>query len=97
MEDIIIEAIENRNLLEFNYDGHYRVVEPHTYGIFKNGSEKLAAFQVDGTSDKGDVPDWKLFTVEKINGLGILEDTFNGTRPGYRQGDSRMVEIHAEL
>lgn len=97
MNDIIIEAIENRKLLEFYYKDHYRVVEPHTFGISSKGNENLSAFQVDGTSERNNVPDWGLFTIDKIDGLKILNETFEGTRPKYTKGDSRMIEIYKEL
>ena len=35
MNQEIIEAIENKNLVEFYYDGELRVVEPHCYGLSK--------------------------------------------------------------
>lgn len=97
MEDLIIEAIENQNELEFYYNGHYRKVEPHTYGVSTRGNDTLSAYQTDGTSDRGEVPDWKQFTVSKIEDLRVLDSTFSGTRPGYTRGDSRMTEIYAEL
>lgn len=97
MNDIIIEAIENRKLLEFVYKDHYRVVEPHTFGVSSKGNQNLSAFQIDGTSESIVVPDWGLFTVNKINDLKILNETFEGTRPKYTKGDSRMVKIYTEL
>ncbi len=97
MKTTIIDAIENRNLLEFYYDGHHRVVEPHTLGISKTGKEQLSAFQVAGQSNRVKVPDWGLFSLDKIEGLTVLSDSFSGTRPGYTAGDSRMTDIFAEL
>lgn len=97
MNQEIIDAIENRNLLEFHYDGHYRLIEPHTFGVSSKGNDTLSAYQTEGTSDRGKVPDWKQFTVSKIVGLKTLENTFSGTREGYTRGDSRMSEIYAEL
>jgi predicted DNA-binding transcriptional regulator YafY len=97
MNDIIIEAIENRKLLEFFYNDHYRVVEPHTFGVSKKGNDNLSAFQIDGTSERNNVPDWAIFTIDKIDNLKILNETFEGTRPKYSKGDSRMIEIYKEL
>jgi hypothetical protein len=97
MKQTIIDAINNRNLLEFYYDGHHRIAEPHTFGVSTKGNDSLSAYQIEGTSDKGSVPDWKLFTVSKIVGLKISDKTFSGTRSGYRKGDSRMSKIYAEL
>lgn len=97
MDELIIEAIENKNLLEFYYKNHHRIVEPHTFGVSTKGNNNLSAYQIDGTSDSGVVPDWKLFTVSKIKGLQVLEDTFAKPRNGYTTGDSRMEIIYAEI
>jgi len=97
MNEIIIEAIENRKLLEFYYKNHYRIVEPHTFGISSKGNENLSAFQIDGTSERNNVPDWGLFSIDKIVALKILNESFLGTRIKYTKGDSRMIEIYKEL
>ncbi|MDN3203773.1 hypothetical protein [Algoriphagus sediminis] len=97
MKDTIIKAIENRNLLEFEYDGYSRTVEPHTLGVSKTGKETLSAYQTAGDSARGSVPCWGLFSLSKIEYLEILDDSFDGTRPGYSVGDSRMVRVIAEL
>ena len=97
MNQAIIKAIENSNLLEFDYNGHHRVVEPHTYDISTKGNETLAAYQIEGTSEYGVVPDWKQFTTDKIINLQILDNTFTGTREKYKRGDSRMSKIYTEL
>lgn len=97
MKQTTIEAIDIKNLLEFHYDGHYRLVEPHTCGVSPKGNDTLSAYQVGGTSDKGSVPDWKQFTISKIVGLKKSDGTFTGTRKGYTRGDSSMSKIYAEL
>ncbi len=97
MNDIIIEAIESRKLLEFYYKNHHRIVEPHTFGISSKGNENLSAFQIDGTSERNNVPDWGLFTIDKIVDLKILNESFVGTRPKYTKKDIRMIEIYKEL
>lgn len=72
-------------------------MEPHTFGVSSKGNENLSAFQIDGTSESIVVPDWGLFTIDKIVDLKILNESFVGTRPKYTKGDSRMVEIYCEL
>ena len=72
-------------------------MKPHTYGVSTIGNETLSVYQVEGTSDKGDVPDWKLFTISRITDLKKFDKTFSGTRKGYIKGDSRMTNIYAEL
>jgi len=98
MNSLIINAIENRNLLRFYYKDHLRVVEPHAYGKTSKGNEILRAYQVDGTSDSGSVPDWRLFSINKIERLTVLfDDTFLKPRIGYKSGDSAMDIIYCEL
>ena len=97
MNPKIITAIENMNLLEFNYKGHIRIVEPHAYGITVKSNEVLRAYQTDGTSDSGDVPDWRLFSVNKIESLKVLDETFTKPRYGYKMGDSAMDKIYCEI
>lgn len=52
MESTIKAAIENKHLLEFDYDGFHRIVEPHVYGI-QDGKQQILVFQVDGESSSG--------------------------------------------
>lgn len=97
MRNEIIDAIENRNLLEFVYDGFHRIVEPHTVGISKTGKESLSAYQTRGDSARGSVPCWGQFILSKIEDLKVLDDNFTGTQFGYAKVDSRMSRIYAEL
>lgn len=97
MKNIIINAIESRRLLEFTYNRHLRIVEPHTFGVFSNGNEILVSYQVGGTSDAGRVPDWRPFTFSKIQDLKILNENFSGTRNGYKKGDNRFQMIYKDL
>lgn len=93
----ICNAIKQRELIEFNYDGFYRKVEPHTLGVSKKGNDLLAAYQVEGGSKEGNVPGWKQFNLEKIERLNVLAESFTTPRPGYTKDDSRMIKIYCEL
>ncbi|MFV2016265.1 MAG: WYL domain-containing protein [Candidatus Heimdallarchaeota archaeon] len=97
MNSQICDAISNKQVLEFSYDGHFRKVEPHTLGVSTKGNDLLAAYQVSGGSKKGKIPDWKQFNLDKIESLNVLEETFDAPRPGYVKGDSRMTRIYCEL
>lgn len=96
MNQEIIEAIENKNLIEFNYDGESRIVEPHCYGLSTKGNEVLRAYQVDGFSSSGKMG-WKLYDLGKANNINILEDIFDKPRNDYKRGDKGMDEIYSEL
>jgi len=97
MDNKFYNAVRNRNLLEFSYKGHHRVVEPHAYGMTPKGNEVLRGYQTSGTSESGVVPDWRLFSINKIENLTVLNTNFSQPRFGYKPGDSAMEEIFCEF
>jgi len=97
MKTLINEAIRNKNILKFNYQGFYRVVEPHTFGIFSNGNELLIAYQIDGESKSRKPPFWGNFQINEIEDLTISEDSFSEPRDGYKKRDKRFKLIFSEL
>lgn len=97
MNPLICKAIQEMKRLEFYYDGYYRKVEPHTYGVSKNGSEMLVAFQIRGGSKEGKVHYWKQFNVDKIERINILNEIFKEPRPDYVKGDKKVKLIYCEL
>ena len=96
MNSQLIQAIRNRRVVEFQYHGQQRVVEPFTYGVEKDtGNEVLSAFQIGGQSNSGGLPAWRLFSVSEISGLRATPLAFTASRPGYNRNDSRMSQILA--
>lgn len=95
MKKVIIETIEGQYLLQFDYEGEQRIVEPHCYGLTSKGNEVIRAYQVDGFSSSGKMG-WKLYDLAKADSFEILEDTF-AIRPDYKPGDKGMIEIFCEL
>jgi predicted DNA-binding transcriptional regulator YafY len=79
VDRLIRAAIEKRRLLEFTYDRHLRLAEPHDYGIHK-GARKLLCYQVGGHSGSGKVPDWRTFMVDKIADANVTDTSFSGSR-----------------
>lgn len=96
MNEDIVEAIENKKLIEFLYDGESRIVEPHCYGVTTKGNDAIRAFQVDGYSSSGKMG-WKLYDLSKVDDLNISGKTFYSPRPGYKKGDRGMDDIYCEL
>ena len=68
MRGIISEAIKNRNLVQFTYKGHKRIVEPHLLGKKTSGNDALSAWQVGGY-ESNDYPRWHPYLLEKIRDL----------------------------
>lgn len=98
MNQIIINAIRNKQTLSFTYDGQPRVVEPHTYGVTTTGKESLRGYQVQGghATSHSNQP-WHLFTASKMVSLQGNGNTFNCARQGYKRTDSAMQQIYAQL
>ncbi len=96
MNQEIVDAIENQSVIEFYYDGELRVVEPHCYGVTTAGNEGLRAFQIGGYSSTGKLG-WKMYDLGKADDITIIENQFEGPRPGYQSGDKGMSKIYAEL
>ena len=57
MLSMIEMCIAQRLLLSFVYDGLPRVVEPHLVGYSTTGKQLLRAYQVDGQSESGKIPE----------------------------------------
>jgi hypothetical protein len=96
MNDDIVSAIRNGNLVEFHYEGEVRIVEPHCYGVTTAGNEGLRAYQTGGYSSTGKFG-WKLYDLGKADDIIVNDDTFEGPRNGYKKGDSAMKHIYEEL
>jgi hypothetical protein len=96
MRQIIREAIENMQLIEFYYEGGRRTVEPHCYGQSSKGNDVIRAYQVNGYSSSGKMG-WKLYDLSKVSSLTLLSENFDSPRSGYRRGDSAMSSIYSQL
>ena len=97
MNPIICEAIKNRNILEFNYHGYSRVVEPYAYGLNKKLNEVLRCYQIGGLSHSRIIPCWQLLKADEIEFLTVTDRLFSGNNPEYRRGDRGMSTIFCEL
>lgn len=78
-DEMIRWAITEKKLLEFDYDGYHRIVEPHIYGR-KNEKNGILAYQTRGQSSRGELG-WKRMYMNKIANMRVLDETFPGIRP----------------
>lgn len=93
----LCEAIREKRILTFVYDGHPRVVEPHCYGLTRTGKEAIRCYQTGGSGVRPDATPWHLMSVSKMIGLQVLTESFLSSRPGYRRGDDHMTTIYEQL
>jgi predicted DNA-binding transcriptional regulator YafY len=73
MRDTLCDAITERQVVEFSYDGQPRRVEPHRVGRTTAGNDVLSGYQVGGRSNSGTVLDWRLFELRKIGSVVSLD------------------------
>jgi hypothetical protein len=92
MNELILNAIKNKQQITFVYHDILRVAEPQCYGISTTGKEILRVYQISG----GTQPE-PLFEVAKMANLRTLNEYFVEPGPNYKRGDSAMREIFAEL
>lgn len=94
---VIAAAINERQRLSCLYDGHARIVEPHTFGVDKYDREMLCGYQTAGASASGNPVGWKFFLIAKISGLQTTEEHFAMPRPEYQRNDGAFKRIIAQL
>ena len=85
----LIEAINNKKLVDFYYDDHsIRRTAPHAIYISTAGNENLDAFQYDGYSKSGNLPDWRNFKLSEIQNLVVLDEKFE-VAEGYKTNSDK--------
>jgi predicted DNA-binding transcriptional regulator YafY len=78
MKQTIITAINNRNVLKFEYKGRLRILNPHAlYREDQHGAEVLHAWQTGGQSSTRVPPCWGNFHLDEIIGLTVLSENFS--------------------
>lgn len=97
MNQMIIDAIQQKKLLSLSYDGIARTVEPHAYGVSSKGNELLRCYQIRGGHNSEKPHVWDLLTVSKIVALADTGESFGSARPDYKQNDKAMQTIYAQL
>ena len=80
-QQIIERAIREKSVVEFNYGGHPRKVEPHMLGM-SGGTLQFLGYQIGGSSSSGGaLPEWRRFELNRISSLSITTQKFPGRRP----------------
>jgi predicted DNA-binding transcriptional regulator YafY len=96
-EKTIIDAIRNRKVVEFSYDGQPRIVEPQTYGISTAGHPILRGYQRAGGSISGYTTGLRLFEIVKISQLQQTGERFAEARPEHNPNDRAMSKVIISL
>ena len=94
---LLCQAITEKQVLAFTYEGHPRVVAPYCHGFTRAGNEVLRALQLRGTSRSGHFGSGKLWTVSKMRLVRTLNERFVEVDPEYEPEDEAMVKIHCHV
>jgi hypothetical protein len=79
LDALIRQAIQNKRVIEFTYNGLPRIAEPHIYGS-KDGVLQILAYQIGGRSSKGGLPEWRRFDLPAMRNLQLTTASFPGAR-----------------
>lgn len=97
MDQIIRQAISEKRLVEFSYQGFQRIAEIHVYGI-KGGIHQILAYQTRGQSKSGRLPNWRRVNLREVVGICLLDEIFPGRRPNpsgdHSDWDSIIAMVH---
>ena len=96
MNSSVMQAIQQRKVLELRYHGFSRIVEPHAYGRDKDGDEILRCYQTSGGSESSERAGWKLLKVREVFSLHLTNNTF-AARPEYKRNDKAMSYVFEQL
>ena len=87
----ICQAIADRRLLRFDYNGATRIVIPCAHGALRTGNEALRAHEISALRLG------KLWRVDAMLDVALLPESFTSPPPGYRRDDRGMSRIHCQL
>ena len=91
--DTIRLAIQNKKVISFVYNDERRLVEPFCCGLNNKLNQVLRGYQVDGYSQSLEKKPWRLYLLDKIYNLEIIDKYFDGDRSGYNPNDSNIIKI----
>ncbi|MBB6611531.1 hypothetical protein H7F15_10825 [Pontibacter sp. Tf4] len=98
MSNIMLEelskAIGARLFVQFTYNGHTYLVEPHLLGQNQQKEDCLCGWSTEATYAPDAKTGWQCFMLSYVKDLKTLEKRFYRTRPGYDPYDSTMTRIY---
>lgn len=93
----VFSAIEKCRLLYFYYDGYFRIVEPHVFGVERRGRDALYGYQVAGADEFGKHIGWKCYLTEDMHRVQVLDAHFVGPRRGFDRNTRTWQKVYVEM
>jgi WYL domain-containing protein len=91
----LVRAILEHRVVELDYQGYRRTVEPYLLGLHEAGEPILLGYQTAGFSHSGEIPGWRTFITTAIGDVTVTERTFAGPRSDWNPFGEAMLEIFA--
>jgi predicted DNA-binding transcriptional regulator YafY len=88
---IIENAIRDRAVIEFGYDGFRRVFWPYVLGETKTGEVEVFGWQQ--RSGKGGAPDFRQFRLDRLTGVLVTGASFERPRQPIDPADRGFVRV----
>src|SRR6266851_1742635 len=76
----LARAIRERRIIEFQYRGLPRTVQPLALGLSR-GVVEVLGIQVAGATSSGSLPNWRRCRVEEVTGLRLTSESFQFQGP----------------
>src|SRR5215213_5558964 len=97
METELRNAVRERKIVSFTYTEKQKqirtVVCPTKIGILTTGNNAIEGYWIDGQSISGKLPPWRLYLLDHISDLKILDKTFSSVGKEYTAADKRFIRI----
>ncbi len=98
MNTTLCDAIRDGEIIEFEYEGMVRIVEPFLYGKTKHGKECLNAYQTGGFNTSNDPSyTWDSYDVAKMGTVKFIGMKFENERAGYEPDDPDFKTIYCKF
>ena len=92
MNNLICQAINNKSIIVFDYNGIKCTVEPHCCGTTTDGQEVIYGYQLNVEPNK-----WAIFELNKISGLGLDGQYFSRARDGFNPDKIGFTNIICKI
>jgi hypothetical protein len=93
----ICRAIRKKAVIQFEYHGKVRTVEPQSHGISSAQNEVIRGVQTNPRDPYGKSIEGKLYGVSKMSGLKETGENFPKPGPHFNPNDKGMIYVHCHL
>ena len=97
LNETICKAIKKKAVIQFNYHGTIRAVEPQSHGISSARNEVIRGVQTNPRDPSGKSIEGKLYDVSKMSTPRETGENFSKPGPHFNPNDKGMIYVHCHL